>query len=471
MKNLTLNIGAFAAAVAAMLSLSAGAITLDEAKSLYNIGNYADAVDELEAVAAREPKNAIVNQMAGIALFNLGREAEAVKYLKLGQNESNLYLAQAAMHRYDFDQAEDYLDRYEAGFRKGGKRGAAPEREEATEIREQIERGRSMMDRVEKIVIVDSLDVDRDTFFEYMKLSASSGALRGRDFLPRAFEAADPTVVYVSENGDNIYWAAPDSAYNFRITTSTLLADDSWEPPTMFSDILNEGGEANFPFMMSDGVTLYYANTGENSLGGYDIFISRRDGDDFLQPQNMGMPYNSYANDYMLAIDEESGIGWWATDRNAAPDRVTVYMFVPGDLRINYPVDHPDLARLALVADYRATWQPGRDYADVRAKAASLGTVAKTSGATFSFAIPGRGVYTKLDDFKTREGRQAMTDYLTLRAKLETEQKRVAALRKTYSLGKKSVSDEIATLETEIDSLRRDLRKASNAVVNSELRN
>ncbi len=58
------------------------------------------------------------------------------------------------------------------------------------------------------------------------------------------------------------------------------------------------------PFFMSDGVTLYYANDGDESIGGYDIFISRKGEDGFLQPQNIGMPYNSPYDDYMLAIDE-----------------------------------------------------------------------------------------------------------------------------------------------------------------------
>ena len=54
---------------------------------------------------------------------------------------------------------------------------------------------------------------------------------------------------------------------------SSRLADGSWEQPEPLGDVLNEGGDANFPFLMSDGVTLYFANDGENSLGGYDIFI------------------------------------------------------------------------------------------------------------------------------------------------------------------------------------------------------
>ena len=46
---------------------------------------------------------------------------------------------------------------------------------------------------------------------------------------------------------------------------------DGWsEPEPLMS--LNEQGNVNYPFLMSDGITLYYASDGEGSLGGYDIF-------------------------------------------------------------------------------------------------------------------------------------------------------------------------------------------------------
>ena len=51
------------------------------------------------------------------------------------------------------------------------------------------------------------------------------------------------------------------------------------------------------------------------------------------------MPYNSPYNDYMLVMDEGTGLGWWASDRGAAPDSVTVFIFVPNKSRVNYDPD------------------------------------------------------------------------------------------------------------------------------------
>lgn len=450
------------------LAAAARAITPDEAKNLFEAGDFETAAPVLAEAAAAEPKNATLNQMAGIALFNSGNRRDARRFLKAGRNEANLYLAQIEMFDYNFDAAENYLDRYEDGFRKN-RRAPKVEREEATELRERIEAGRAMMDRVERVVIIDSLDVDRESFFRAYRLAPSSGSLVAPEFLPRGFEASDPTVVYVTERGDNIYWSAPDEDQNLRIATTSLLADNSWEKPGLLSLDLNEGGEANYPFMLSDGVTLYFANTGENSLGGYDIFISRRDGNEFLQPQNIGMPYNSYANDYMMAIDEETGVGWWATDRNAAPDRLTIYLFKPSDLRINYPVDQPQLASLARIDRFRDTWEPGADYSALLDAIKEIAPRQENSNApTICLSVPGRGIYTSLSDFRSAEARSLASEYIRLKSEADTARRRLEAMRRNYAAGNTGLASEILDAEQSLERLKQRLLEASNAVIEAE---
>ena len=82
---------------------------------------------------------------------------------------------------------------------------------------------------------------------------------------------------------------------------------------------------------MADGVTLYFAAQGVNSMGGYDIFMSTFDLDKgvFYSPENIGLPFNSTANDYLLAIDDINHLGWLVTDRRQPEDKVCIYTFVP----------------------------------------------------------------------------------------------------------------------------------------------
>jgi len=233
------------------------------------------------------------------------------------------------------------------------------------------------------------------------------------------------------------------------------------------------GGNAIFPYLMSDGVTLYYASDGDGSLGGYDIFITRNDGEKYLQPQNVGMPYNSPANDYLLAIDELTGAGWWATDRNAPEGKVTIYVYVPRDVRKNYSVDREDLVSLARVNSIASTREKGRDYSEIVKRINSIGTNNATARGQngFSFALPTGKVCKRMGDFHSVEGRRAMKAYLLYEAELERTQQRTEALRARYAKGDTSVAEDILLNESREQELRNELKAKAAEVIHAECDN
>ena len=47
----------------------------------------------------------------------------------------------------------------------------------------------------------------------------------------------------------------------------------------------------------------------------------------FYIPDNYGLPYNSTANDYFLAIDERNNLGWLVSDRYQPEDKVCILYF------------------------------------------------------------------------------------------------------------------------------------------------
>ena len=64
---------------------------------------------------------------------------------------------------------------------------------------------------------------------------------------------------------------------------------------------------------------------------------------DYSEPINIGMPFNSPANDYLYVFDEMTHIGWFATDRFQHQDTVVVYEFVPNKEKIlinGFPLFH-----------------------------------------------------------------------------------------------------------------------------------
>ena len=383
--------------------------------------------------------------------------------------------AENAADEYRFAEAAELLEKYDEALPRRGK--APVSDEELQTLTDRIERGRLMMDRVEKIVVIDSLAVPRAEFFAAYRLDPAAGTLLPASALPDELECVDGTSVFVPESGQMMMWAAPDSTGRSVIAELSLLADGSYEPVVTHPE-LNIGVDddsiavnAMYPFMMADGLTLYYAmDNPELSIGGYDIFFTRRDGDTFMQPQNMGMPYNSPANDYLLAIDEATGTGWWATDRNSPDsDSLTIYRFIPNELRVNYrPDETPDLPSLARLDSYKATQPAGADYTELLAK--PLNTAKADNGHDFRIAVPGRGVISSLDDIRSSQGRRAVKEWLSARDQLAKSQMRLARLRADYRSGKQSVSTEILDLERRLPQLRKAVADSLNNVVRAESR-
>ncbi|MBD5322941.1 MAG: hypothetical protein HDS01_09280 [Bacteroides sp.] len=455
------------------------------------VGESDEVTAAIEA-AKKAPRNQGLNLAAGNALKNAGRFAESIPYFMKGGNAGNLGAAEAAYYLYDFDAARTYLDKYT------DKRTAAQEERDtnysyglntepidwAEYLSDRIDLGRSMLDRVEKIQIIDSVNVPAEEFFDFIRIARSAGSLQGEDVVERVITDADlarlglsdiVAPAYVTESGDDMIWTGGDAEGATVMFESSRLSDGTWDTPQRLFDYSSVFGNSNgtgvaYPFLMADGVTLYFAADGEESLGNLDIFISRRDENGFLQPSNIGMPYNSPYNDYLYAIDEQNGVGWWVTDRNGIPDKVTVYTFLPQELRNNYASDSPRLADYAKVTSIADTWAPGADYTDIRRRIQYVAESRRQSVANdFDFALPDGRVMHRLSDFRSAMARSAMQDYLRERKAVEAAAAELEAMRRRYAAGDRSVSGDILNAERRLEADRRTLVELSNQVVSMEM--
>ncbi len=419
---------------------------LDEAKRLYLDGQYEEALPRLEALKKSSPRDGNVNYYLGSTLYALGRYDEAEAPLKVaegrGVTDASRLRAVIALDAYRLDDASEALDTWEAKLKKNKKQ--APD--ELGEMQSRLIMMRNMLERVEKIEIIDSLVVDADDFFTHYRLSRSAGHL-----VPAAEAGTDAaTVVYRPENNGELIWAEADTTGTLRLMSAQILDDGTTDSPRHLDDELAGGGNADYPFLMADGMTLYFAADGDNSLGGYDIFLTRRNDDGFFQPQNIGMPYNSPYDDYMLAIDESTGIGWWATDRNRIPGKVTIYVYITSPTRVNVDVDDPALAGLARISSIAATQTPGKDYSDLRERIAAIGDgrhSARTGHAVFEIALGNGRIAHSLDDFSNARARKAMEELLANRAEREKTAAELEKLRDRYRAGDRSTAARIEELE------------------------
>lgn len=461
------------------MALTASAASIDEAKNLYNSGLYQQALAQLNELIKKQPKDVAVNYYLGATLSELGERSRAKSYLETaaakGSNEAYEQLAANALHDYDTDSADDYLDDLNTRLAKAKKK-TQPSKF-AKELQRRSIAIKNMLDRVEKIVIVDSIDVDANSFFKAYKLSAEAGRVCDISDLPAKVNGSDQSTAFVPAGGREMFWSARDSAKVLTLMHAGVLDDGTVEAPSRLSENIAPGVDAAFPFMMADGQTLYYAAKGDGSIGGYDIFMTRRDDDGtYLDGSNLGMPYNSPYNDYLLAIDETTGLGWWATDRSAAPGHVTIFVFIPNETRVNYDPDTENLGDLALVRSISATQPDGFDKAAALSPLNNLteGSASTAGDREFTLSMGNGKVYTRLADFRNDNARREMQTLIKEQAALDNDLARLASLRRQYKQAGPSkatqsqLATQIKTLESSTAEARRRLTSRRNTVIRLE---
>lgn len=383
-----------------------------------------------------------------------------------------------AFYNYDFDAASKHL----AAWRTTLKKSDATDIATADSLASKIEIGKRMLAHADRITVIDSIAVDADDFFRHYRLPRSAGRLLAPEDIPIPEAQDEASMAYSNEAGDFLMWAKPDSIGTLRIVEASRLTDGQWSEPIFTPEKLNGNGDADFPFLSSDGTMLYYAADGEDSLGCYDIYAATRDSaTDYLDPMNLGMPFNSPFDDYLLVYDDENGVGWWATDRNQLDGKLTIYIFLNDDERPELTEDDDPIV-FAKISDYKATWQKnpsgnnaeGQDYNIVLKHIASINTV-ELPEPEFRLPIPGGKFYLYFEDFYNSSAEKSMHQYLKLKEEQEEELARLDSLRHTYAQNRsKQTASEILRLEASTErratTMTRTLSDVYRAEFNSSSR-
>ena len=285
--------------------------------------------------------------------------------------------------------------------------------DETSALIRQAELGVSMLQGVRRVDFLDSIVVDKSVFLEAIRLSEGSGRL----------SLTDSLVTYINDFGDVRIVCRPDSL-NRLVLTREHKVGAKWHAA---ADAAGEHDfeTQNFPYLMPDGQTLYFAERGDESLGGYDIFVTRYDvaSKQFLRAENIGMPFNSPANDYMYVVDEQANLGWFVTDRRQPEGKVCIYVFRPSDTyeTLSDADDNPESAvTIARIPAFTSD----RSYRDV--------LPAMQHKPSLFIVIDNATVYTDLSQFRSPTARRIAAEWLTRRDELEKNRKSLDDMRRNY---------------------------------------
>lgn len=451
--------------------------TLAEAKELYLKKEYTKALPVFEAEYKLKPDDANLNHWYGVCLFETGGDIKKAEKCLLEASkkkiqDSFLYLGQIYTREYNFTQAKEAFGKYELLLKKKDDVAKA----HLQEKRKVMARLNRMVSNTEDVQIIDSVIVDKDQFLSAYNLSLSSGRL---DYFDKVFTTNMPveSTVYFNEKGSKIYYAQPNKENVYSLFSMEKLLKEYTNEKQLSANNFGLLGDVNYPYIMPDGVTIYFAAKDAESLGGYDLFVSRynMNNDTYLAPERLNMPFNSLYNDYMMAIDEEKGIGWFASDRYMEDGDVCIYTFLPNKtVKAVESEDESYLANRARISSIKGTWVAGQNYSKLIALARKSPEARVEVVRDFEFVINDNYTYYRLIDFKNKNARDIYYKVIQLKSEEKSlldklEKQRVAYSNTSSEDGRRRMSGDILDMERKYEQIQAEIPELEIQARNQEI--
>lgn len=348
---------------------------------------------------------------------------------------------------------------------------------ELTEEQEQAQMlYEDMLPSTAQILVIDSLVTDSVGFIKNIPLNKESGRICTYDEFWGTTGNPD-AYVYINEFGNKVFFSNKDNNGHFKLYSADKLGG-KWTNVKPIDDFGDEFTDINYPFMMSDGITLYFSAKGKNSLGGYDVYVTRYDYNTakFYKPENVGLPYNSTNDDYYCMINDFDELGWIVTNRRQNAGKVCVYTFVPSDGRKVYDediVDEEKLENLAALTCIQDTWndKSALNAAKQRFANMKIRNDADTKNPV-SFIVNDRTIYTSVNDFKSAQNMERFMQLCKMGTEAKETGKRLEGMRNRYANGtqaiKRQLNADIVKTEKRLEQLEVYMHKLEKEIRNTE---
>jgi hypothetical protein len=305
-----------------------------KAKQYFTQNNYVEALPLFSQLLSNYPKDPEYNYKYGACmLFVVENKNEALRYLEFAAARPNVdpeaifYLGKGYHLNYRFQEAIDKYNEF--------KTKASPKIHPNYLVDEHIQmcnNGLKLLRNITDLLVLDKKTLNEADFFRTYNLSSYGGRLiiKPEDFqLAADKKSEDNFIMYVGQNSDTVFY----SSYGDKGKTgkdiyfSKRLPDGSWGQPQNIGSTINTNYDEDYPFFNPKTNTLYFASTGHNSMGGYDVFKSTLDpySGTWTTPVNLDFAINTPDNDFLYITDAEEKTAFFASTRTSPKGEVTVY--------------------------------------------------------------------------------------------------------------------------------------------------
>jgi outer membrane protein OmpA-like peptidoglycan-associated protein len=163
---------------------------------------------------------------------------------------------------------------------------------------------------------VNKLKLGKNNLYLATKSGDAWGNIKPLPFNSKEYSLSNPSL---SRDGKTLYFSSdmPGSLGGVDVWKVSVTGDTYGTPENLGNKVNTEGNES-FPFIADDNSTLYFASSGKQGLGGYDVYmIDLAKGTDAV---NMGKPVNTEKDDFAFTFNKAKNIGFLSSNRNGNDD-------------------------------------------------------------------------------------------------------------------------------------------------------
>ena len=155
--------------------------------------------------------------------------------------------------------------------------------------------------------------------FSVTKNGDSWGSISSLPFNDETFSNSNPSL---SRDGKTLYFSSNRPGSLGSGTTDiwkvAVNEDGTYGDPQNLGNKVNTEGNESFPFIADDNKTLFFASSGKQGLGGFDVYqIDLSNGS---EATNLGKPVNSEKDDFAFTFNESKKIGFLSSNRGGNDD-------------------------------------------------------------------------------------------------------------------------------------------------------
>ena len=156
-----------------------------------------------------------------------------------------------------------------------------------------------------------NIKVGQQGIYKATKVDGKWTNVEALPFNSKSYSFTNPSL---TNDGKTLYFASNmPGGFGESDLWKVSVETNGYGKPQNLGPNINTADRENFPFITEDNI-LYFATTGRQGLGGFDIY--KMDLSNNTTAQNVGKPVNSEKDDFSFSFNTKLNVGYFSSNRN-----------------------------------------------------------------------------------------------------------------------------------------------------------